>query len=212
VFFVTVTNTGQFKETVTSSMVSAKVTVNSVDKSSDITMAAKAPVVLGPGAHAKYSFTWNHGDTLHIGDAIVITGCVAYAGDSVPANNCSVVQQPAAPIDVSVPTVTLTKVTTSSVANTITATLRNSGTQQVSPLRPNQVVASVKVGNAAPVTLLTPGGEKILIAGGAAHYKWNWSHGSVPLGTTVTVTVTVNITGNTSASTTGTASRTSVVK
>jgi hypothetical protein len=208
---VNVTNPGQFTETLTTGMVSATVTVNGVDKSSDVVIKSRPSVVLPPGQSALYTLTWTHGDTLNIGDAVVISGCVAYPGDGAPGNNCSVVQQPAVPIDVAVSKVTLPKIRQAGTSTAITVAVKNNGSEEVSPLRPGQVVVTVTVGSGAPVTLSTPGGEKLVDAGKTTNYKFTWNHGSIPVGTNVSVTATVNITGNTSASSTNGASGVSVL-
>ena len=132
------TNLGNSVRTVSPAIVQGSVTVDGDDVSDDVQTTSTKSIKLSPGESTEFLFKWNHGDTLNIGDAIEITGCVAFPGDFAPANNCDVVSKPSTadlPVHVAVK---IGVIGGGSTSQKVTVQVRNGGDGRGAPLRAEQ--------------------------------------------------------------------------
>jgi hypothetical protein len=203
-FTVNVVNDGVLKETVTQANVGVTITRNSVTvPSAQYTLTAKS-VVLASHKATNFALKWNHGDTLHAGDNIVIRTCVNYVGDENPANNCSTKNDPRGAISVFAWPKPDDTVRSSQTSTAIPVWVTNISGFIVRPIRVEEnvsVTVSVNGGPAQPTTAvqkapLALGGNQ-----GTVGATFTWAHPKYAKGTPVVITACAVIPGNTAVPT-----------
>ena len=185
-------------ETISQADVHVTVTVNGVPVAPGAISITAHSFKATAGKSTVFRFNWNHGATLHAGDIIDVKACIDLVGDSVPANNCGDVLQPSG-------TTTLTNTVVNSAAtithraasNRIYATITNTGTAIVTPMKNTDVTITVTVNGGPPQVVNTTARDVTLKPGLTVRLAATWAHAPLHIGDVVVLQSCVNVPGNT---------------
>jgi hypothetical protein len=196
-FNLTITNAGTLTGIFNQSNIVATATRNGVAvPASQLVVVAKS-VQMTKGGNAPFVLNWNHGQTLHAGDVIVLKTCAKVPGDDKPANNCATINDPLGPI----------KFTTSlKDANAKTATtstpihvwVTNNSTFQLRPIRlAENVKVTVAVNGGTPANATPAITDPFLMQpADTVTRAYTWTHGALTRGSVITVKTCPVIPGN----------------